>query len=583
MFKRLGTLLLGIGLIVIGVLFFVAREQAMAVQWLMLLWPVTLILAGLVRVAGYLIDRHPRSPAGGIMITAIGGVLLSANLLDHNSLILILGKYWFWILLAFIAGRLLKQYTHRIEDGVRPNAFSPGAIVVMVLIVGVGLAANFAARSGKGGFNLRLGNFGVTDYVFGNQHSIEDESPQTFAVTPNSRLFINNANGDIEINSAPQPQATARLIRRIRAASEEDAREIAKNISLQIASNGAGYQFTVASAGVQQDYSVSIIVTLPQNLTAGVEINNAHGVVKLAGLQGDQVVRGCERAEISRNVGSVTVENPRGAIELSQIQGQVSLTDTRHEVNLREIRGGVTLDVKGGKVNLDQSSGPVQLRAADALIEISEVGNTAPAPGNPRAVNIEQARNSRIKLQVIRGSVAVNAEHSRVDAEEIAGEFTVDSSSDRVSASRINGVLRIKSDNGAVEVEEVNGSTTIEATRDVTVRNFRGPLNVSSRQGAITLETSENISGDIRAVNDRGKIRVSIPEDSGFRLDANAGSGRVKARGFGDAEWSRDEKSYIAGYNITASSHLVSLRSSRGEIQLQSSGLATASHDKDGK
>jgi DUF4097 and DUF4098 domain-containing protein YvlB len=581
MFKRLGTLLLGIGLIVIGVLFFVATDQAMAVQWLMQLWPVTLILAGLVRVSGYLIDRHPRSPAGGTMIAAIGGILLAANLLGHNSLILILGKYWFWILLAFIVGRLLKQYTHRIEDGARPNAFSPGAIVVMILIVGVGLAANFAARSGQSGVNLRLGAWGVGDYVFGNQLSVEDESPQSFAVAPNSRLLINNANGDIEINSAPQPQATARLIRRIRAASEEDAKEIAKNIRLQIASNGAGYQFNIASNGVQQNYGVSIIVTLPQNLPAGVEINNALGVVKLADLVGDHVVRGCERAEISRNVGSVTIENPRGAIELNQIQGQVRLTDTRQAVNLRAIQGVITLDVKGGKVSLDQSSGPVELRATDAQIEISEVGNPAPAPANQRAVNIEQARNSRIKLQEIRGSVAINAERSRVEAEEIAGDFTVDSSSDRVIVNRINGDLRIKSDNGAVEVEEVKGSTTIDATRDVTVRNFRGPLSVSSRQGAINLETSENISGDLRAVSDRGKIRVSIPEDSGFRLDANAGDGRVKVRGFDDAEWSRDEKSYKSGYNVTASSHLVSLRSSRGEIQLQSSGLATASHDKD--
>src|SRR5499433_1532196 len=342
--KRFATLLLGIGLIVIGALFFVAPEQAFAVRWLMRLWPVALILAGLVRVAGYLIDRHPRSPAGGMMITAIGGVLLSANLLGHNSLILILGKYWFWILLAFIAGRLLKQYTHRIEDGARPNAFSPVAIVVMILIVGVGLAANFATRSGQGGLNLRLGNFGVGDYVFGNQLSVEDESPQSFAVAPNSRLLINNANGDIEINSAPQPQATARLVRRIRAGSEEEARRVAKNIQLQIASNGASYQFNVASPGVQQDFGVSIIVTLPQNLAAGVEINNALGVVKLAGLMGDHVVRGCERAEIGRNVGSVTVENPRGAIELNQIQGQVSLKDSRHAVGLRAIQGAVTLD-----------------------------------------------------------------------------------------------------------------------------------------------------------------------------------------------------------------------------------------------
>jgi len=581
MLKRLATLLLGIGLIGLGVLFFVAPERAFAVQLLMRCWPVFLILAGIVRVAGYLIDRRPRSPVGGMMIAAIGGILFSANLLGHNSFILVLGKYWFWILLAFIAGRVVKQYTHRIEDGLRPNAFSPGAIVVMLLIVVSGLAANFAAKNGQTGFNLRLGNLGdVGDYVFGNQFSIEDESPQSFAVAPNSRLYINNVNGDIEVNSAPQPQGAARLVKRIRANSEEEAKEIAKNIRLQIAPNGAGLQFNVASTGVQQDFGVSIIVTLPQSLPAGVEINNALGAVKLAGLQGDHTVRNCERAEIIRNVGSVTVESPRGAIELDQIQGQVSLTNMRHGTNLRAINGVITLDVRGGAVSLDQSSGPVQLRATDAQIEISEVGNDAPALANQRVVNIEQARNSRIKLREIRGAVAINAERSRVEAEEIAGDFTVDSSSDRVKINRISGVLRIKSDDGAVEVEEVKGSTEIVATRDVTVRNFRGPLNVTSRQGAISLETSEKLNADVKAANDRGKIRVSIPEDSGFRLDANTGRGRVKVRGFDGIVWSREERSSATGYNVSASAPLVSLRSGGGEIQLQSSGLAMASHDK---
>jgi hypothetical protein len=575
--KRFATLLIGIGLIVIGALFFIAPEQAFAVRWLKDLWPVALILAGLVRVAGYLIDRHPRSPAGGVMIVAIGGILLSANLLNHFSLIPILSKYWFWILLAFIAGRLLKLYTHRIEDGLRPNTFSPGAIVVMILIVGAGAAAYFASKNGRGGFNLPLGSLSVGDYVFGNRISVEDEFPQSFPLAPNSRLFINNANGDIEINTAPQSQATARLIRRILAASDEEARRVAKNISLQIASNGAGHQFNIASTGVEQDFGVSIVITLPQNLPAGVEINNALGVVKLIGLQGAHVIRGCERAEISRNAGGVTVENPRGAVELSEIQGPVQLTNTRQAVNLRAINGPVTLDVKGGDVSLGHSSGPLQLRATDAQIAITEVGNDASATA--RVVNIEQARNSRIRLKEIKGAVSINAERSRVEAEEITGEFKVDSSSDRVRINRINGVLRIKSKDGAVEVADARGLTTIEATGDVTVRNFRGPLSVTSREGAIDLETSEKLNGNLSVVSDEGRIRVSIPEDSGFRLAADAGSGRVKAKGFDNAEWERKERSYIAGYNISADSPQVSLRTSRGEIQLRSSGLAMASHD----
>lgn len=579
MLKRLATLLLGIGLIGLGVLFFVAPERAFAVQILMRFWPVFLILAGIVRVAGYLIDRHPRSPVGGMMIAAIGGVLLSANLLGHNSFILILGKYWFWILLAFIAGRVLKQYTHRIEDGARADAFSPGAIAVMLLIVGSGLAANFAVQRGQTGFNLRINGWGVGDYVFGNQIPIEDEPPQSFAIAPNSRLFINNANGDVEVNSAPQSQATARLVKRIRATSEEEARETAKNIHLQITPNGAGHQFNVTSDGVQQSFNVSIIVTLPQGLPAGVEINNALGAVKLSGLQGDHAIRGCEHAEVSHNAGRVAVENPRGAVELNQIQGQVSLINTRRDVNLRAINGAITLDVKDGSVHLDQASGPIQLQASDAQVEISEVGVGVPALAGQRAVNIEQARNSRIKLQEIQGAVAIKAERSRVEAEEINGDFTVDASSERVKANRINGALQIKSDGGAVEIEEIKGSATIDATRDVTIRNFHGPLNVTSRQGAIELETSEKLSGDVRAINDRGKIRVSIPEDGGFRLEANTGKGRVKVRGFEGAVWSREERSYVAGYNISESAPLVSLRSGGGEIQLQSNGLALASRD----
>jgi DUF4097 and DUF4098 domain-containing protein YvlB len=580
MLKRLATLFLGIGLIGLGALFFISPERAFAVQILMRFWPVFLILAGIVRVAGYLIDRHPRSPVGGMMIAALGGILLSANLLGHHSFIQILGKYWFWILLAFIAGRLLKQYTHRIEDGVRANAFAPGAVVLMVLIVGSGLAADFLAKRGQGGLNLRFGNFGgVGDYIFGDQFSVADE-PQIFALASGARLIINDAKGDVEVKSAPQPQATAQLIKRVRAASEEEAKEAAKNIQLQIASNSANSQFGVNSAGVERDYNVSIIITVPQNLAGSVEIANALGAVKLAGLRGDHTIRGCERVEVRQNSGGVVIESPRGSVELAQIQGQVNLINTRREVKLREVNGAVTLDINGGNVNLDGSTGPVQLKAADARIEMKEVGDDSLAPEHQRVINIESTRNSRIKLQEIKGAVAINAERSRIEAEDIAGDLTVDSSSERVAVNHINGSLRVKADDGAVEIEEIKGSATIEATRDVTVRNFRGQLNVTSRSGAIKLETSEKLVADVKAVNDRGKINISIPEDSGFRLDANAGKGRVRLSGLERVVLSREDRSYKIGYNVSESAPLVSLRSGGGEIQLQSSGLALASRDE---
>jgi len=110
MFKRLLTFLLGAGLIGLGVFFFVAPEQAYLVQLLKRFWPLCLVLAGLVRLAGYLIDRQPRSPVGSLILTALGGILLAINLRGENSLALIVARYWFWFLLAFVAGRVLWQY-----------------------------------------------------------------------------------------------------------------------------------------------------------------------------------------------------------------------------------------------------------------------------------------------------------------------------------------------------------------------------------------------------------------------------------------------------------------------------------------
>src|SRR5262249_44529379 len=197
MIKHIATLLLGIGLIGLGVLFFLAPQGSKAIQLLTQYWPLFLILAGIVRVAGFLIDRHPKSPVAGMLITAIGGILLSANLLGHTSLLVLLGKYWFWLLLAFVAGRILKQYLHRSSNGViRPRAFAPGAIAGMILIMASGLAANYFARSGRE-INLPLNKFGaVGNFIFGDELSVEDGPPRIFPISSGAQLTFNNIRGD---------------------------------------------------------------------------------------------------------------------------------------------------------------------------------------------------------------------------------------------------------------------------------------------------------------------------------------------------------------------------------------------------
>jgi DUF4097 and DUF4098 domain-containing protein YvlB len=586
MLKRLATLLLGIGLIGLGVLLFVAPGGTTAMQWLTKLWPAFLILGGLVRVAGFLIDRHPRSPVGGMMITAVGGILLSANLRGDRSLLLLFGQYWFWLLLALMIGRILRQYLHRVEDGKRPRAFSPGALVLMVLLVGGGLGANYLAKNRQylSGVEFKLGKLGHLGF-FGSEYTVEDESPQTLSISPEMRLLVSKFKGDVEISALPQAEPTARLIKRIRASNQEEANQVAKNLHLQTSASGKNLQFSVNAGGIQNEFSCSLIITLPSQSRAGVDAGEISGKIKLSGLLGAHVIRDTEHVEISNNTGKIIIENPRGAVELSQIQGEIRVSNIRSNLSLREVNGAIAFDAHGGSISIEQSSGPVQARVSDVRLTISEIARLS-SPGNQPAgklplVRLDAVSNSRLDLQQINGAVTVNAERSRIEAENIVGDLTIKNSFERVQVNRINGALKINSENSTIEIEEVKGSAEIATTSDVTVRGFHGPLSVTTSSGTINLATDGKLAGNLKATSERGRIRLSLPEDSEFKLDAGTQGGRIRVRGFDGLSVPNRQRQVALEHNASPDSPAVVLRSSSGNIELQSSGLALASRDEE--
>jgi hypothetical protein len=562
----------------LGVLFFVTPERAYVLQVLARFWPLFLILAGVLRISGHLLDRQPRSPVGGLVLTSLGGILLAANLRGERSFLYIFGRYWFWLLLALIAGRVIRQYTHRAQDGPRPRAFSLGAIVLMLLIVVGGITANRLAANGHllARLHERLGHLvDVRDYVFSDQFTIEDEPAQTFALQPNARLVIGNTYGDLEVRGTAQPLASARVIKRVRA-TEDEARQVAKNIRLQITSHGNIYQLNIAADGVK-DFSTTVLLELPQGAPAGLEVEGLAGRVKLSDLRGDHLIRHSDAVEVANNIGRIAVAGSRGPVRLSQVQGEVVVTGARREVSLSEITGAVRLEAQGAAAHIKQITGPVVARVSGGRLEIQGVRATTASGDQVQLVSVEESSNSRITLREIGGNATVTAIRSRVEAEVIGGDLTVASSSERVRASRVAGRLQVNVENSGVEVEGVGGAATIVAARDVSVRDFRGPLEVTTRFGAIRLATSAKLGGDLRASNQQGKIHLALPADSSFRLDAGTTFGRLRLRGFDDLDLPRNQKTALVAYNNNgAAAPLVSLRSTNGSIYLESSGLALA-------
>src|SRR5436853_4839746 len=111
----------------------------------------------------------------------------------------------------------------------------------MILLAGSGLASNYLTKNRNclNGVELKLRRLGL----FGGEFVVEDDPPQTLSISAAQRLLISNFKGNIEISTNAQSEPIARLVKRIRANSQDEASQIAKNIHLQIAPAGKNLQF----------------------------------------------------------------------------------------------------------------------------------------------------------------------------------------------------------------------------------------------------------------------------------------------------------------------------------------------------
>ncbi|MEP7271917.1 MAG: DUF4097 family beta strand repeat-containing protein [Acidobacteriota bacterium] len=578
MLKRIATFLLGIALVSLGILFFIAPERTFLVQTLLRYWPAFLVLAGLVRVGGHLLDRQPRSPMGGMLLVAIGGILLSANHRGETRILEIAGQYWFWLLLAFVAARVMRQYTHRSSDGSPPRAFTPASVVVMLAISGTGLGAHWLSGHGQNLAHLRLPfRFNNVRAICDNEYSIADESAKTFSLPAKARLVFDGFEGDIDVHSGQSAVPSARVVRRLRSSSEAEAQTAAKKIILEIKSQGDARIFSILSDGVETDYTATLTIELPAGAAAGVDASAVMGQLTLSGLRGEHSLRNVESATISDNDGGVSVSGAR-SVRFERIRGKVSIEKATREVALRDISGAAVVRISGGTAKLERIDGQVELEGHNSRIEVREIGQRIDAA--PVMVELKNLTDSRLVLARVKGNINVTGSRTGVEASNITGDLSVRSSGVRVKAAGVSGALKLVVEDGSVDAADLQGPAEIEATRDVAVRNFQNEMRVSSRLGAINLVLDRQIAGDLHAMSEHGHVRLTLPQDSRFRLDARTSFGKLKLRGFEQLNLPRGPRNTSISYSADGDAPLVDLRSTNGDIVISSSASGLASRDR---
>lgn len=552
----------GIVLVLAGLVFIAATSGMAAAQWLLGLWPLFSIIAGVASVMGFAVERKPKSPVGGMLLIFVGVLFSAARFHSNLNALQIYGRYWILLLFVFAGVEIIRHYSHRHNDGKPPRLFSFGKVFMVMFIVTSGVLANRVAPN-LGSLKLP-GAFNIwVDSVVGEKYTFEDEAIPLPNLTPSSTLTINNSYGNVKIVGGA-PAVRAYLIKDVRAWKQEDAQEISEKIQLQSKQEADG-SITISTnrdevnQQIKHEFNTHIQIEVPS--LGGLSISNSNGTITASNVQGNVNIKSSNgRAEVKEVNGDAVFNLKNSDVVASSMHGDVNVTGAK-KVDLTNIYGDVEVNTNNGSVNLRNVSGTVEIDSTYSAVTAQDLKQNATIKTSYTNVKVTNA-----------AGVNIEAPYTDITAANIRGDLNIESSQKDIRATSISGNLTVEAERASVKADGIQGIVKINTSHgEVALKNFHQSVEVETSFRDVTLTASEELTSDITVANNRGEIKFIYPQTGLFRIDAKSERGRVRARGFDDFQ--QDEKdSLLKG----STGPLVKLRTSFSDIVVQTGGVRQA-------
>ncbi|MFL6214305.1 MAG: DUF4097 family beta strand repeat-containing protein [Blastocatellia bacterium] len=521
--NRRGTLLLGLLLIGVGVLVLLAPAGTGVRGWLMRLWPTFLIIAGVIRVMGFAVERKPRSPVGGMFLIIIGALFFVSRFHTDLNPVALYGRYWILLLLIFGGIELVRYYSHRNSYGPPPRLFSVGRLIVVFFIIGTGVLASRLGNNPAVISAMHLPRFldGLRDSVAGQSFEFTDAPVESSDIAPGMKITVANSYGNVKVNGGGQ-LLRATLTKRVRGWSSDDARRIAEQVSLTITKTADGLLITTTRNQVNQDFTTDIQLELPPS--AAVTVNNSYGAVAVANLQNAvQIKTSHGQAEINQVSGNVKCELSYANVSANGINGDVVISGAK-AARLSNINGAVELAARNDAVELNGISGPARINAPFCTIHAQGLSGRAELKTEHGRVDVTSASN-----------LDIEAPYSDVRAQTINGDVAVRSSNSNIQVTTVFGSVEINADKCNINIDDARGEVAVETSHgEVTVKDFYEGVHVETSYATVTLIAAKPPDQDIDVQNNHGEIRLVLPPTSRFMLDATSEHGEIRPSGFAD-------------------------------------------------
>jgi DUF4097 and DUF4098 domain-containing protein YvlB len=388
----------------------------------------------------------------GVALLTVGLLLLLHNYRGYE-----LGSFffhWWPLLLILLGGIKLFERTVGTRIGQsQPSAISTGEILLLIgllALVGIVVGVDYARGRISENWGIDIGR---------NTYENELEvAPKTIA--PNARITVRGNRGDITVRASDSSEIHVTGKVNVKGWDEDEARKVAKGITVELAQNGDGYE---------------IHPTGPENGSARTSVD----------------------MEISIPLKStLTIRNDKGDVAVSGMHTPVTVNSGIGDIEVRDTEGDVNIDLRKGDVRVSDAKGDVKITGHGGDIDVSSITG---------ALTLNGEFFGSIRLDKLARGLRFISNRTDLTLTELTGHLELSSGSLEIADAPGDLTLR----------------TT---RYDVNIENPGGKVKIDDRDGDISVRFSTPPKDDIDITNSSGAIALSIPGNSNFQVQADCRS-----------------------------------------------------------
>jgi len=452
----------------------------------------------------YYSPRRPRSFFGPIVLIAIGIIFLLRNFGVISTRGFLIWFSNYWPILLILLGVVkLIEYMWSRASGNPSPRLGAGAIVFLVFFIIFGLTTTRVSRVDWQGVRNNIG--------------IDDDSDvgDFFGGMFGSRYDFSD-NFSQPVNATQMRILTSRGDIKITASADNQIHAIVQKAIRSDSQSNANQLNEATHPQIVQQGDIAVL-----DLSSG---NYQRGEFDL-----DLQLPPKMGVTITTHHGDITVSQRDGNVELSTDHGDVSFDQIKGDAVLRVSHGSITGKDIGGNVTVDGSVNDT---------DISDVRGSLTMTGTYWG----DLQLARIAKHVHFTTARTNLEFARLD-----GDFEMQP--DDLRASSITGPFRLDTRSKGVHLEDVSGDVHIQdrnATIELQPKLPLAPIDVN------------NVHGD---------IRLSVPANAGFQLNAESVGGDINTDF--DLKVDNERRNSSIRASVGKGGPLVMLKSDRGTIEVR--------------